>query len=125
MQMSGKDNQILTKIKSRLDRIMKYGHGCEDYDDFVSDKMRVEACIFNLMQIGELAKQGLSDEVKNNISNVKWKQVCSMKEHISMPHNEKDLDTDMDKIDSELVWKTVSEEIPILREKIKKVLDEA
>ena len=44
--------------------------------------MRVEACVFNLMQIGELAKTDLSDETKNNLSSIPWKQIYGMRNRI-------------------------------------------
>jgi uncharacterized protein with HEPN domain len=44
--------------------------------------MRVEACVFNLMQIGELAKISLSDEVKDQIVTIPWKQLYGMRNRI-------------------------------------------
>ena len=44
--------------------------------------MRVEACVFNLMQIGELAKISLSEEAKAEISTIPWKQLYGMRNRI-------------------------------------------
>lgn len=39
-------------------------------DDFERNEMCVEAVVFNLMQIGELAKISLSEDFKANIKNI-------------------------------------------------------
>ena len=65
--MSGKDRQVIEKIIKHIERILKYSHGFESLEDFQKDNLSVDGCVFNLMQIGELAKVGLSDEVKKQI----------------------------------------------------------
>lgn len=41
--------------------------------------MRLEACVFNLMQIGELAKTSLGDDIKEQIPSIPWKQIYGMR----------------------------------------------
>jgi len=49
-----KDEIIIKKIISYIDKILDY---CQDYnyDRFIENSMLVEASVFNLSQIGELA----------------------------------------------------------------------
>lgn len=54
--MENKDMQILSKIYAHINTILQYCEGCDSLADFQSNSMLVEACVFNLMQIGELAK---------------------------------------------------------------------
>ena len=44
--------------------------------------MRVEATVFNLMQIGELAKESLGDDVKKEITTVPWQQIYGLRNRI-------------------------------------------
>ena len=54
--MDSKDIRVLQKLHKHTQAIMRY---CADYrtlGQFEADSMCVEATVFNLMQIGELAK---------------------------------------------------------------------
>ena len=48
--------------------------------------MLVEATVFNLMQIGELSKAALSDEVKMQFSSIPWTQLYGMRNRIVHPN---------------------------------------
>jgi uncharacterized protein with HEPN domain len=51
---SDKNRQILDKIARHIRHTLDY---CRDisYDEFSSNRMLQEACIFNVLQVGELA----------------------------------------------------------------------
>ena len=51
------DAAVLARIMERTLRYCK-GRTCEDFE---RDLMLQEACVFNVLQIGELTKKGLSD----------------------------------------------------------------
>lgn len=61
---------------------MTYCKDCHSLGDFSSDTMRLEATVFNLMQIGELAKESLSDEAKAQITSIPWQQIYGMRNRI-------------------------------------------
>jgi hypothetical protein len=63
--MNSKDIAVLKKIQQHTESIMRYCQHCKLLQDFEADSMRVEATVFNLMQIGELAKTSLSDEARH------------------------------------------------------------
>ncbi len=71
--------------------------------------MRVEACVFNLMQIGELAKISLSEEAKAEISTIPWKQLYGMRNRIVHGYSG---------VDMRIVWDTISSDLPQLRQEI-------
>ena len=77
--------------------------------------MRVEACVFNLMQIGELAKNTLSDDAKNQIGSIPWKQIYGMRNRIVHGYSG---------VDMLIVWDTIRDDLPALGDEIKKHLDE-
>lgn len=53
--MDSKDMQTLRKIYNHVESVLSYCENCSAFADFQKDSMRLEACVFNLMQIGELA----------------------------------------------------------------------
>ena len=50
---SMKNNIIIEKVINYAEKINNYSNG-KNYDSFSNDTMLVEACVFNLSQIGEL-----------------------------------------------------------------------
>ncbi len=75
--------------------------------------MRVEATVFNLMQIGELAKTSLSDDTKEQITAIPWRQIYGMRNRIVHGY---------DGVNMLIVWETVSEDIPQLNRELAKIL---
>ncbi|CDE12544.1 putative uncharacterized protein [Ruminococcus sp. CAG:330] len=71
--------------------------------------MRVEACVFNLMQIGELAKISLSEEAKAEIRTIPWKQLYGMRNRIVHGYSG---------VDMRIVWDTISSDLSQLRQEI-------
>ena len=111
--MDNKDLQVLRKIVDHISSVLSYCADCNSLDDFQSDPMRVEACVFNLMQIGELAKTALSDETKNQIVTIPWKQLYGMRNRIVHGYSG---------VDMRIVWDTIHDDLPSLLNEIKKYL---
>ncbi len=93
---------------------MRYCQDCRTLAEFESDTMRVEATVFNLMQIGELSKTSLSEAVKDSIPSIPWKQIYGLRNRIVHGYSG---------VDMRIVWDTVSEDIPRLRAELKSVND--
>ena len=51
--LSMRNNIIIEKVINYAEKIINYSNG-KNYDSFSNDTMLVEACVFNLSQIGEL-----------------------------------------------------------------------
>ena len=68
--LNNKDQIVLRKIQGHIESILRYCEGIQSFQEFQSNSMRVEATLFNLMQIGELAKESLSDEVKAQLTTI-------------------------------------------------------
>lgn len=73
--MKGKDNLIIKKVLKYINELHDFIKGYT-YDDFRQDKKTINACVFNLSQIGELAGK-LSDEImkENPRNRVAWVKV--------------------------------------------------
>ena len=111
--MDNKDKRILNKIIEHITSVIDYCAGCENLKDFQNDPMRVEACVFNLMQIGELAKNSLSDDAKNKITAIPWKQIYGMRNRIVHGYSG---------VDMKIVWDTINVDLPKLRQQLINIL---
>ncbi len=111
--MGSNDLKVLQKIFDHINSVILYCKDCDSPEDFQAEPMRVEACVFNLMQIGELSKSALSDEAKAEIVNIPWKQLYGMRNRIVHGY---------DGVDMRIVWDTISEDLPILKAEIEKYL---
>lgn len=111
--MDNKDLLVLKKISEHISTVISYCANCAALDEFQADSMRVEACVFNLMQIGELAKTALSNEIKAEITTIPWKQLYGMRNRIVHGYSG---------VDMRIVWDTIYDDLPLLNEEIKKYL---
>lgn len=75
--------------------------------------MRVEATVFNLMQLGELAKQSLSDEAKSQITTIPWQQIYGLRNRIVHGYSG---------VNMKIVWETVAYDIPELHKELKTIV---
>ncbi|WP_298481828.1 DUF86 domain-containing protein [uncultured Ruminococcus sp.] len=112
--MDHKDRQILLKIYNHITSILEYCTDCDTLEEFQQNSMRIEACVFNLMQIGELAKTGLSDAAKIEISSIPWKQLYGMRNRIVHGYSG---------VDMRIVWDTIHDDLAFLKMEIKKYLN--
>lgn len=76
-------------------------------EKFLADQKTQSAVIMQLMLIGEIAKK-ISDKTKNPID-LPWKDIIGFRDNAI--HN-------YFAVDLEVVWKTVVDDLPILKEKI-------
>lgn len=58
-----RNDVIVEKLIAYTDKILSYCNGL-DYDSFSTDSKLVEACVFNLSQMGELANRVDEDSLK-------------------------------------------------------------
>lgn len=111
--MDNKDKQILEKIYGHISAVLNYCKECSSLDDFQKNSMCVEACVFNLMQIGELAKTSLSDKLKDNIKTIPWKQLYGMRNRIVHGYAG---------VDMRIVWDTIHDDLPMLKTELESYL---
>ena len=107
--MNDKDRRVLEKISQHIEAILRYCRDCNSLEDFQDDTMLVEATVFNLMQIGELATEELSDPAKAAIGTIPWHQLYGMRNRIVHGYAG---------INLRIVWDTVREDIPRLRDEL-------
>lgn len=107
--MNSKDQLVLKKIQQHIESILRYCQEVHDFKQFQSDPMLVEATVFNLMQIGELAKVSLSDEAKTQLTAIPWPQLYGMRNRIVHGYAG---------VNMNIVWDTIQMDLPKLLEEL-------
>ena len=111
--MENKDKEILLKILKHANHAIDYASKYSSRDSFEADDMCVEATVFNLMQIGELAKSSLSDDAKETITSIPWNQIYGLRNRIVHGY---------EGVNFSIVWDTIKEDLPELVKDIKRYL---
>ena len=109
--MKSKDRIILQKIVGYINDIEQYVEDMK-VQEFYDDKKTMTACAFSLSQIGELAKE-LDEETINNITEIPWKSIKGMRNKIVH---------DYDNVDLSVLWSTIKNSLPELKDKLKEVI---
>ncbi len=74
--------------------------------------MRMEACVFNLGQIGEAVTKLDDDFLAANV-NIPWRQMKGLRNRIVH---------DYDGVNPVLVWEIIQNDLPVLKEKLEKII---
>ncbi len=109
--MNEKDIKTLSLIHHHISSVLTYCQHCETLEDFQLDSMKVEACVFNLMQIGELAKTSLSDDAKNQINSIPWNQLYGLRNRIVHAYFG---------VDMSMIWTVITEDLIPLKKELEK-----
>ena len=78
--MKNKDRLILQKILNYITEIQEFIKGYTK-EEFTSDRKTINACVFNLSQIGELTGK-ISDEFIKENNNVEWRGLKGLRNRI-------------------------------------------
>ena len=107
-------SEIAREIQ-KSESILRYCQGVRNFQQFQSDSMLVEATVFNLMQIGELAKVSLSDEAKAQLTAIPWPQLYGMRNRIVHGYAG---------VNMNIVWDTIQMDLPKLLEELQSIQSE-
>ena len=105
-----RDEISVNKLIGYAKKIVDYGSG-KNYESFKEDTMVVEACVFNLSQIGELVRH-LDNEFIELHSDVPWAQMRGLRNRIIH---------DYEGVNLNLVWEIIIYDIPDLIIRLKKI----
>ncbi|MCR5185198.1 MAG: DUF86 domain-containing protein [Bacilli bacterium] len=111
---------LTVKEKGIMFYIIKHCYRIEDkikdvsFEKFVSDEDIKEIISFNVLQIGELAKNLSSDFLKQ-YPNMPWKDIKGMRDWVAHGYGT---------IDLEEVWNTATNDIKPLREYCEEIIGE-
>lgn len=95
---------ILEKMHRYAEKLTDYCAGYT-YDSFTDDTKLVEACVFNLSQLGELCRI-VDDAFVHAHPEIPWREMYGLRNRIVH---------DYEGVNLRLVWEIISEDIPDLK----------
>ena len=105
-----KNKIIVEKILKYISKVLAYTKDTE-YDAFISNSILVEACVFNLSQIGELANKIDKDFEESNPS-IPWRVMYGLRNKIVH---------DYEGVNLVLIWDIVKEDLPELNNQLEEL----
>ena len=106
------------KDKIILEKILKYISELEEFikdytqESFQNDRKTINACVFNLSQIGELAGK-VSNEIINEYPKIEWRGIKSLSNRIVH---------DYDGVNLNMIWGFLTEELSQLKTDIQGII---
>lgn len=100
------------EIINAIGKIESYTKGF-DLDSFVSDAKTYDATMMELVLIGELASK-IPETIRAQNANIPWGKIIALRNRISH---------DYFSLDEAVLWTTIKESLPVLREEIQKIHD--
>lgn len=101
---------IVLKLIAYCDKITAYCDGV-NYGQFSSDSKLVEACVFNLSQMGELANR-VDDVFAEAHPEIPWRYIYGLRNRIVH---------DYEGVNLQLIWEIIMDDIPIVRDALKSI----
>lgn len=105
-----KDKMIVKKILKYISKIIKYTQNT-DYDSFMNDSILIEACVFNLSQIGELANK-IDTEFEKIHSDIPWRVMYGLRNKIVH---------DYEGVNFVLIWDIIKNDLPDLNSQLEEL----
>jgi uncharacterized protein with HEPN domain len=105
--MADKESLIVTKIIAHIDKINSYADGLGQ-KEFEADSKLAEACVFNLLQMGELAWR-LPDEFRDTHPEIPWAKIRGLRHKIVH---------DYEGVKLEIIWDIVKNDLEPLRRQL-------
>lgn len=110
--MKSKDKLIITKILKYIEEIKMFINGYS-HNEFNNDRKTINACVFNLSQIGELAGR-VSGEIQEEYSNIEWRGIKALRNRIVH---------DYDGVNFNMVWEFLTTELNELEEQLQEIIN--
>ncbi|MEK7127613.1 MAG: DUF86 domain-containing protein [Patescibacteria group bacterium] len=101
----------INDIAQAIDKIDKFA-GKISYEKFCRDEKTMDAVVRNLEIIGEAAKH-VSKTIRERNKDIPWSEMVSMRNKVTHEYFG---------VDMEILWKTITEDLPELKKKIKKLI---
>ena len=98
-----KNEQLIQKMLTYANKINNYCTGYS-YDKFVVDSKLVEACVFNISQLGELCRLADSKYMQEH-PEIPWHELYGLRNRIVHDYEGANLN---------LIWQIINEDLPPL-----------
>lgn len=106
-----RNDMVLRKMAGHIDKILAYCEGV-DRDAFTGNSQLVEACVFNLSQLGELCNVADDDFIDAH-PEIPWHEMYGLRNRIVH---------DYEGVNIQLVWEIIRDDLPELKKDIEKLL---
>jgi uncharacterized protein with HEPN domain len=103
----------LKDIVENIDKIVKFTSGIS-YEDFVNNDEKVYALIRSIEIIGEATKN-IPQSIRKKYTEIPWKDMAGIRDKVIHEYFG---------VDEKIVWVTATKEIPPLKDKVLKVINE-
>lgn len=98
-----RNNIIVEKLIGYSNKLLQYCEGLT-YEQFSADTKTVEACVFNLSQMGELANK-VDEKFEQAHAEVPWRLLYGLRNRIVH---------DYEGVNLQLIWEIISGDVPQL-----------
>lgn len=105
-----KDKAFIQHMLDAISQIENYTNDI-DYENFKNNKLRQDGVIRQMEILGEAAKR-ISTEIKDKYSEVPWQDAAGMRDKLIHGYFG---------IDTQIVWNTIQNDIPNLKQKLLKI----
>ncbi len=105
-----RNDVIVSKLIGYADKVMRYCEGIS-YDEFCNDSKLVEACVFNLSQMGELANR-VDDVFADANPSIPWRLIYGLRNRIVH---------DYEGVNLRLIREIIHDDLPGLRGELAKI----
>ena len=105
-----KNKIIVEKILKYISKVLEYTKDT-NYGDFINNSILVEACVFNLTQIGELSNK-IDKDFEDNHSSIPWRVMYGLRNKIVH---------DYEGVNLVLIWDIVKEDLPELNSQLEEL----
>ena len=102
---------VVSKMIDIIEKIQKYVQEY-DYNSFCESDIVVEACVFNLGQLGELVNR-IDGEYEEAHTEIPWRQIYGLRNRIIH---------DYEGINLRLIWEIINDDMPELKNKLEELL---
>jgi len=106
-----KNKVIIRKIIKHAEKVTNYCEKITNPRDFMSNLLIVEACVFNLSQMGELANK-LDNSFTDTHPDIPWSELYGLRNRIVH---------DYEGVNFTLIWEIIEYDLPELINKLRSI----
>lgn len=99
-----RNDLVIERMLILIEKIRKYSAGL-DYESFSQNDMIVEACVFNISQLGEAANK-IDEKFEKEHPQIPWRQLYGLRNRIVH---------DYEGVNLKLVWEIITLDLPALK----------
>ena len=112
--MRDNEKKVVEKMIKCVSKTLQYTQSVS-YEQFVQNTMLVEACVFNLSQLGELSNQ-LDKNFQSETKEIPWRMIYGLRNRIVH---------DYEGVNLVLIWEIISNDLKDLNDQLNALLYKA